>query len=339
MRSVGRSSPSTRRATPKSRIGLALGGDEDVLGLQVAMHDALRVRVLHRVGDAREHGDAISRRRHALGSPAPEGHTVHELHHEIGRGGAPFAGLARVEHARDAGMVEPREDRGLALEPPAALGVQRLRVDAFHGVARTVLAVLLRQIHFTHAATAEKTNRPVWPDALRQRLLTQLLDRLAQSEPGFERRAAAALEAQQLVHLGTHGGVGGAALIEERGALGLGQRQRGQEDGLDAPVARRVGRGIGGHELGGSEAGNASLSSPSGAGRIHHCETDHSCALRAMAYSTPAAERMSRTMRSLEGEAFPRPGPLERLSNRLVVSVQFRSIWAPPPSGTCGIPR
>ncbi len=94
-------------------------GDEDIRRLDVAMHDARRVRGIQGIGDfngQRQRGFQFQRfLRHAL----PQRHSLHELH-----GDEDVAVLlADFVNCADVGMVEHRQRARLAPEPRHAFGV------------------------------------------------------------------------------------------------------------------------------------------------------------------------------------------------------------------------
>ena len=109
-------------AVPKSMtLMLAVGGDEEVLGLEVAVRDAVLVQVLQR---GRELAAPVERDRHRhaaahLAQALAEVVAVDVLEHEVRLG----AVLGPVEAAHDAGMVERPRDLHLALEPLEDRGI------------------------------------------------------------------------------------------------------------------------------------------------------------------------------------------------------------------------
>ena len=87
----------------------ARGGDEDVAGLDVAVHDEALVRVLHGAADLPEEREAAVDRQAPVVAPLDERLPLHVLEDEVG-----LARLRRpaVEQARDVGVIERRPRSG-----------------------------------------------------------------------------------------------------------------------------------------------------------------------------------------------------------------------------------
>ena len=98
-----------------------VGGDEDVLGLEIAMHDAALVRGGHAAGRLR--GDI---ERDPVGQRAPQERRAErlafeELRHDVG----PALVDPHVEHRQDVGMAEGGGGQGFLFEAQHAAGVAR----------------------------------------------------------------------------------------------------------------------------------------------------------------------------------------------------------------------
>jgi hypothetical protein len=89
-------------------------GDEDVRGLEVAVQDALEMRVLDGMAYALEELEAAARRDAVLVAVLRDRHAGHELHHEVRPA---RLGGAGVVDARDAGVLQDGQRLPLALEP------------------------------------------------------------------------------------------------------------------------------------------------------------------------------------------------------------------------------
>ncbi len=107
--------------------------------------------VLEAVGDlACEAEGLVHRKRYLAPQPVAEALALHERHGEPQAPG----GFARVEHGEDVGMLQPRGDPDLALEPLGAergnqVGIQHLEGD------RSLVPEIRRQKHDRHSAATE----------------------------------------------------------------------------------------------------------------------------------------------------------------------------------------
>ena len=91
----------------------AVGVDEHVRRFQIAVHDAVRVRVLHCLGDPQGQFDAATNGYRTLLAPAIERFAAHQLHHQIQ---ASVGESACVVHGRDRRMAQSSERLDLATE-------------------------------------------------------------------------------------------------------------------------------------------------------------------------------------------------------------------------------
>ena len=137
---------------PFAPVGLT--GDEDVVGLEIAVHDAEVMRGVQAVGDlAGELGRAARLERPLTAHERGERLPLHVLHRQIQR---PVRGLAEVVDRGHIWLVNLARVRGLAVE--AADGFRRgrqRRAHHLHGALATHLH-MLSQVHPTH---------PAFPDA------------------------------------------------------------------------------------------------------------------------------------------------------------------------------
>ena len=108
----------TRQAEVED-LHLPVAGEEEVVGLEVAMHDAAGVRG----GESRRHlrGDleGLARRQRPGDQALAQGLALEELH----RGEGDFAVLAEIEDRQDVRMRQRRDCLGLALETGQRVGV------------------------------------------------------------------------------------------------------------------------------------------------------------------------------------------------------------------------
>jgi hypothetical protein len=88
--------------------------DQHVRGLDVAVQDALLVRVLHGLAHLDEELQSLARREVALVAVLRDRDAAHELHHEVRPAGL---GRAAVEHLGDVGVVHQRQRLAFGFEP------------------------------------------------------------------------------------------------------------------------------------------------------------------------------------------------------------------------------
>jgi hypothetical protein len=100
----------------------ALGGDEDVVGLEVPMDDSVEVGVVDRAADLREDAEEVARAfvgGEAGGRPVVEWDAVHELHDDCELAVPERLGLKDRD---DVGVAQAGGDLGLALGADALAG-------------------------------------------------------------------------------------------------------------------------------------------------------------------------------------------------------------------------
>ena len=140
------------------------GSDEDVAGLDVAVHDEALVRVLHGAADLPEEREAAVDRQAPVVAPLDERLPLHVLQDEVG-----LARLRRpaVEQARDVGVIERRRDLALAPEPPQRVLARRARTHELDGDLLLELVVRAAgQVHHPHPAVAELREELVGADPI-----------------------------------------------------------------------------------------------------------------------------------------------------------------------------
>ena len=124
---------------------------EDVLGLDVPVHDPLRVRMAERVGDLPRDAHGLVERELLLAlEPVAEGLAGDERHHIVEH--AP--GLAAVEEREDVRMLQLGRRLDLGQE---TLGAERGGEIGVHDLDRDlpVVAEVVREMHRRHPALAD----------------------------------------------------------------------------------------------------------------------------------------------------------------------------------------
>ncbi|HEY8429920.1 MAG TPA: hypothetical protein VIL20_16170, partial [Sandaracinaceae bacterium] len=142
-------------------VGLvAARGEQDVVGLEIAVHDAARVRFAQRTRDLRD--DAIHAREghRSRGERVGERRALHELHHDEQ---APVLELPEIVELDRVRVREPDDDLALPIEALAQRLVAAVRrvQNLDRDVARRGAELLLGEVHAPHAAFAEHAHDAV----------------------------------------------------------------------------------------------------------------------------------------------------------------------------------
>ena len=124
----------------------------DIRRLQIAVHDALRMRGLERFAYLQGQPDRFIRRKRAAGQHEVERLAFDKLHDD---GGDPI-GLLEVEHLRDVWMAEAAQHARFALESTQSIGIARdgRRQDFQRDV--TIQTRLACAINLAHASNANE---------------------------------------------------------------------------------------------------------------------------------------------------------------------------------------
>ena len=141
------------------RLAVAALRNHDVLGFEVPVHDACRVRVFDGSRDlGAQVRDASERHRSILVEDFRQVVAVDVLHHEVER---PGLGAPKVEHMNGVGMIEARRGLRLAMKPSDVLGILlQLRVqqlDRHHLADLHVLGA----IDHPHRPTPYRRHHPI----------------------------------------------------------------------------------------------------------------------------------------------------------------------------------
>jgi hypothetical protein len=137
-----------KREVRELDVDAAIATREHVFGLQVAMDDAVAVRVGERRGELTRDVERLGERRRR--QVAQVG-AVEELHHHERAVG----GVARIVGRDDPGMIEPRRRPGLAQEAGAALVVEHLAADQLDRHV-ALEGQVVGAVDHAHAALAEQ---------------------------------------------------------------------------------------------------------------------------------------------------------------------------------------
>ena len=143
----------------RQRVAIPLG-DEHVRWLQVAMDDALLVRVLDGRAYLHEQRQPIARRKALAIAVVGDGGTVDELHDKVR---PTFARRSCVEHRRDIGMIHERQRLPLRLESGDDLARVHAGFDQLERHQRRRNGVSCSARYTTPIPPSPSTRRTVYP--------------------------------------------------------------------------------------------------------------------------------------------------------------------------------
>ena len=141
---------------------LALRGDQDVGGFEIAVDHQVGMCMLHRQQHLAKQRDALAHTQALRVAPARQGLAIDVFERQPG---LPVARHTGVVEAGDVGVAQRREDVALAVEADReglAPGPRVRQLDGDPALQRTVVA--LGQPDFGHAALAQRTHQAVGPD-------------------------------------------------------------------------------------------------------------------------------------------------------------------------------
>ncbi len=144
---------------------LAVGGHQDIAGLQIAVYHQVAVQITDRRADLEEQSDFLPR-------VQPSGKYIDGLAVDVFHGQKRLAILdvPGIEHSRDIRVGERSENLPF-LQKAFALGVACAWREQFHGQALGHFPVrALGQIYRAHAAASDHVQQLVWPAAPTLRL-------------------------------------------------------------------------------------------------------------------------------------------------------------------------
>jgi hypothetical protein len=159
---VSQVGPDSLREAEVEDLGPSVGRDEHVGAFQIAVHDAVRVRVGQRVRDLRAVAMNLGERQRLLARDDAERPAFHQLHRDVGLA----VGLPHFEDRGDADVVQGRSGARLAQEPRARsrvfepIGWKELERDV------AVETLVVSAIDLAHAASAELLDDAVVAEVL-----------------------------------------------------------------------------------------------------------------------------------------------------------------------------
>ncbi len=141
------------RDTEVRHQGVALG-EQDVLGLHVAMNQVATVGVVERFAGLPHQADSLGDGERALaGEPLAQGLALH-VRHDVERPGRRFAGGAGVEQREDMGVLKRGQNLDLAQEALGGFAGDGVGSQNLDGDGPVVL-LITREIDDRHATVAQ----------------------------------------------------------------------------------------------------------------------------------------------------------------------------------------
>ena len=137
-------------------IGVA---HHDVLGLEIAMHDARGMRLRETLGYLLGDVGEPSRRQPAGGQQVAQGLALHPFHDHEGHAGL----MANVMDGQDIGMVQGRSRLGFLLETTQTISIGEIGWEDLDRDP-AIEAGIERAVDLTHAACPERTEDLIWTE-------------------------------------------------------------------------------------------------------------------------------------------------------------------------------
>ena len=132
------------------QLGYAIGGDQDIAGLQVAVHHQVAMRIRHGVADGTEQREPFGHRQTPPGGVVVDGNAVDILHHQIWQ---PVPGDAAIQQPGNDGMLQVCQNLPLATEAAHCFTIHSAERNHFNRHLFTELLVIaLCQVHDAHPA-------------------------------------------------------------------------------------------------------------------------------------------------------------------------------------------
>ena len=134
--------------------GLPLTIDQNVLRLQIAMHDQVGVRIAHRVQDLQEDPETLRDPQLSCLAVLIDALPVDVLEHDVRLSERRQAGVDQSRYVR---VAQPRQDARLATEPGLAVAADEAGVEQLHrGLAGEPAVAPVREPDAPHSPLAER---------------------------------------------------------------------------------------------------------------------------------------------------------------------------------------
>ena len=196
----------------------AAAGQEDVRGFQIAMNDAVPMRVGQGVGDFDGDADQLARRQRAALQTLGERLSFQVLHHQVG--------LRRLEpgvvQRTDVGMAERRDGARFG-------GKARARLFPFVAAPRDDLQGdqpieprIARAIHIAHAAAADLLQHEIGTEVCRPTGAASLILAAARPRPSWRTKVQGIQQPVEVIRVQAE-----QACRLDQHAVGFGQWRRG----------------------------------------------------------------------------------------------------------------
>ena len=216
-------------------------GHEDVGRLEVAVDDALLVRVLHRVTHHGEQPHALVHGEPCLVAELVDGASRHVLH---GKVEAPILGGPGLEHARNVGVVHERQRLPLRLEARGRASRVDAHLDHLERHAAADGMRLLGEVDDAHAALSQDVDHVVALVAVGEGAV-RIADRCGRGlrrARGVVARgpAVGGVVRDERHHFLVERPVTAAGLEDDTPAVARGDVQRGVKDLLHPPEAPAI---------------------------------------------------------------------------------------------------
>ncbi len=141
-------------------LHMTIAGDEDVVGLQVAMRDVLLVRCSQAVCNLNRVIDRLAMRQDAAPQDIAQSFAFQQLRNQI----LSFAMLADVEDRQDVGMIQRSDRPRFLLETPQAFRISGKGSGQDLDRDLATEASVARAIHLSHATSTESGKNFVGPE-------------------------------------------------------------------------------------------------------------------------------------------------------------------------------